>query len=175
MNKLRVKKHDEILSIDNFFVIDGALIIDKNYILLDDLLLDSILREKTLARYSDNKIIDLDEKPCNWSAILPSKPYEDDLPMFDTELHLEFNKTLYKLFKCDSKERLELQGINKLWFENYLPKNNLYYSVTHNQFTIWNNDKLIALIMPCYLKDSFFIKQLVNEINYFRSKYEMQQ
>ena len=175
MNKLRVKKHNEILSIDNYFVIDSALIIDKNYILLDDLLLDSILREKTLARYSDNKISEFNEKPCNWSAVLPSKPYEDNLPMLDTNLYFEFNKTAYKLFKCDSKEFLEIQGINKLWYENYLPKVNLYYSKNKNQFTLWNKDKLIAVVMPCYLRNDTFIEQLVNELNYFRSKYEVQQ
>lgn len=168
MKKIKVKKHYEILAVDNYFCIDGAFIIHKDYVQLDNPILDQLLREHTSARWNDTtqQVLEI-EKPSNWTGIVPS--YKDDnyLPMLETGLFFEMNKVKYQILKNDTDEKLELQAINGVWLKEYLPSNNIYYNSNRTQFTVWDKDELIALIMPCSM-NRVFITNMKDEINRYR-------
>lgn len=165
MKTIKTKKHTEIMSIDNYFVIDNALILNKDYFKLDNQILDSLLRDKNLARYDSifGNITDI-EKPCNWDSILPATPYSDNIPMFITNLLVNINKNTYQILRNETTDYIEIQAINQFWLNNYFINNNIYFSKSNMQYTIWSDDVLVALIMPAYIKNSYIV-QLVDEIN----------
>ena len=165
MNKIKVKKHLDIMAIDNYFVIDGAMIIDKDYILLDDLLLDKILRESTGARWDNTfKQVFECEKPTNWSGVLPTQPKADYIPMLATDCYTKINKVTYRYLRCHTEDRIELQAINDEWLEKYLPHLDIYYSPSSGQFTQWKDNQLVAVIMPAMIKRTY-LYEVVESLN----------
>ena len=166
MKPIKPKKHYDFVVVDDYICIDASIVIHKDYITIADEALDIQLKNSTLARYrTDVKYLEyLEHKPTGWDNVIPTQPYNDDLPMLMTDISIEICKEKYQILKCDSLEFLELQGINAQWLKDYLPMKTIYYSPSKNQFTIWENNKLIALIMPCSFKRSF-LNQMVDEIN----------
>ena len=159
--------------IDNYYCIDSCIIIRKDLVKLDSDKLDALLNNCELAKYDiDLGLLTYDfEKPNNWDSILPKFRDDNYLPMLRMNLSTKICKVDYTLLKCDMNERLHVEGINTYWLDKYLPNKNLYFNPNTHQFTMWDiDDKLMALIMPCYLNDNTDIRRLVNEINYFRAE-----
>lgn len=165
MNKIKVKKHYDILSIDNYFIIDGAMIINKDYVQLDNELLDKLLRESTSSKWDSTlkQVIEC-ARPCNWSGIVPAQPYADNIPMLLTDCYTKINNVSYRYVRCNTEDNIELQAINDEWLEKYLPKLDLYYSKSSNQFTQWKDNKLVAIIMPAMIKRTY-LYQVVETLN----------
>lgn len=162
------------MAIDNYFCIDGAMVIHKKNIVIDDTLLDNLLRDK------ENKSLRWDatfkhvveiEKPANWESVIPTQPYSDDIPMQPTDIYVDICRTKYQILKYETNEKLILQAINADWYKNYCPTTDIFYSPSKQQFTQWINNKseLVALIMPARFHNSY-LSTMMNEINYFRSE-----
>ena len=170
---IKHKKYYDLVVIDNYIIIDNCLVIDKNYCKIDNEFLDAQLKNCTCARYIvNNSYLEyLEQKPTGWENIISST--DDEKPMFKTDCYIEQLKQKYHLLKCDTTEKLEVQGINAEWLEKYIPEGNITYSPSKNHFRVWIDNKLIAIIMPCIIRNDF-MRQLVSDINYYR-KQELKQ
>lgn len=165
MQKIKTKKHLEILTIDDYFILDSAIMIHKNYVELDNAPLNTILKNNTLGRYSNDLFIELQEKPQGYQQLITTELNDDCIPMKNSDTYIKINKTEYQLFYCETINHIELQGLSTLFY-SYLPTNyNLYYNKFKEWFVMFDKDnKLIAVIMPCSLGRNYF-KQLIEALN----------
>ena len=169
MKIIKTKNLTEIINTNNYYVIDGAVILNKQYYVIDDSLLLTVFNQnggackydfnsKTLTPYdiTDTKI----------ENIYPKHP-DDKIPMKETNLQYLTKSIKAKYFYMDTDKKAYFVPLN-LKYIDFIKDFNLYY-LPSNAFIIYTKDfDFVGYIRGMYLKDDF-ISGLMIELNSHRN------